>query len=615
MIEKPEEIANSIEDLAEEPPTRPVSPENVTGQEHILKVDTVQTLSNPSFVKKLLAPLIYPGGTKSRTARVLNIILLTLIAATVLVYFTMVIVPNPMVVFVTASIMLLIEVTSFVLLRLGQVRSSSIMFSMGLWLILVFISMSTGGVSNVPYVALVLMVTVAVLLFGGVAGFIYAIFNFVIGFVLLIMGVNGLAPTQSISFNLTGLWFSMNVIFLASAGLIYVANKGMDEAVKLAHYNERAQAVISRELFTMRTTLEQKVSRRTQELQKQTDYLQASIEVSRVLSSILDTDQLMQKTVDLIQEKFDLYYVGLFILDTSGKWAVLRSGTGLAGQAMLERNYRIKVSSGIIGWSILNAQPRVAFDMSDEDIHPTIPELPETSSEAAFPLRSRGKTLGALSIQSKQREEFGEMQLYMFQAIADQLAIALDNDNLLQESQKALAESQIAYGSVSREAWDKYIKSSYEQGFRYDQNALTSLKREPDVDGKWENEIRQVKESGQKMQVTVEDGSALILPLLVRDQVIGVINLFKDGKGQNWTGDEISLLETIIGQLGIALDGARLYLDTQRLASREQLTGEITSRIRETLDVETVLRTAAQEIQKSLGLPEVIISLGVPEGS
>jgi GAF domain-containing protein len=117
------------------------------------------------------------------------------------------------------------------------------------------------------------------------------------------------------------------------------------------------------------------------------------------------------------------------------------------------------------------------------------------------------------------------------------------------------------------------------------------------------------------MQVTVEDGSALILPLLVRDQVIGVINLFKDGKGQNWTGDEISLLETIIGQLGIALDGARLYLDTQRLASREQLTGEITSRIRETLDVETVLRTAAQEIQKSLGLPEVIISLGVPEGS
>jgi GAF domain-containing protein len=66
--------------------------------------------------------------------------------------------------------------------------------------------------------------------------------------------------------------------------------------------------------------------------------------------------------------------------------------------------------------------------------------------------------------------------------------------------------------------------------------------------------------------------------------------------------------------LGIALDGARLYLDAQRLAFREQLTGEITSRIRETLDIETVLRTAAQEIQKSLDLPEVVISLGRPEG-
>jgi len=616
MIENPEEITNSVEGLSEEPSAGTESVVDDTGQEQMLELEVDQIYpQKPSFVKKLLAPLIYPNEDKSRTARLLNIILLILIAATVLVYFTMVIVPNPMAIFVTASIMLLIEVTSFVLLRLGQVRSSSIMLSMGLWLILVFISMSTGGMSNVPYVALVLMVTIAVLLFGGVAGFIYAIFNFVIGFVLLIMGINGLSPNQSISFNLTSFWFSMNVIFLASAGLIFVANKGMEEAIKLARYNERAQAVISRELFTMRTSLEQQVTRRTQELQNRTDYLQASIEVSRVLSSILDTDQLMQETVDLIQEKFNLYYVGLFILDTSGEWAILRSGTGMAGKAMLERNYRIRVGSGIIGWSIVNAQPRVTLDVSEDDVRLATPELPETSSEAAFPLRSRGKVLGALSIQSEQPGAFGEMELHTFQALSDQLAIALDNANLLQESQKALAESQIAYGTVSREAWDEYLRSGHELGFRYDQKAVTPLQREPGADGKWENEIHQVKKSGQKLQVTVDDGSALFLPLLVRDQVIGVINLFKDGKGQSWADDEILLLETITGQLGIALDGARLYLDTQRLAFREQLTGEITSRIRETLDIETVLRTAAQEIQKSLGLPEVVISLGTPEGN
>jgi GAF domain-containing protein len=615
MINNLDEITNSAEGPSKEPFAWSESITDKGDQEQMLELDVDQeTPQKPSFVKMLIAPLIYPNGSKSRTARLLNIILLFLIAATVLVYFTMVIVPNPMAIFVTASIMLLIEVTSFVLLRLGQVRSSSIMLSMGLWLILVFISMSTGGMSNIPYIALVLMVTVAVLLFGGVAGFIYAIFNFVIGFVLLIMGINGLSPNQSISFNLTSFWFSMNVIFLASAGLIFVANKGMEEAIKLARTNERAQAVISRELYTMRISLEQQVSRRTQELQNRTNYLQTSIEISQVLSSILDTDQLMQETVNLIQEKFDLYYVGLFILDTSGEWAILRSGTGMAGKAMLERNYRIGVGSGIIGWSIINAQPRVSLVVSEDDVHLATPELPDTASEAAFPLRSRGNVLGALSIQSEQPGTFNEMQLNTFQALADQLAIALDNANLLQESQKALAESQIAYGTVSRQAWDEYLRRGYELGYRYDQKAITQLQREPDGNGKWEKEIHQVKKSGQRLQVTVEDGSALFLPLLVRDQVIGVINLFKDGKGQNWTDDEIALLETITGQLGIALDGARMYLDTQRLAFREQLTGEITSRIRETLDVETVLRTAAQEIQKTLDLHEVVISLGTPEG-
>ena len=76
-----------------------------------------------------------------------------------------------------------------------------------------------------------------------------------------------------------------------------------------------------------------------------------------------------------------------------------------------------------------------------------------------------------------------------------------------------------------------------------------------------------------------------------------------------WQEDEVELLETICEQLGVALDGARLYQEAQRLAYREQLTGEVTSRIRQTLDIQTVLRTAVEEIQRTLNLPEVMISL------
>jgi len=79
-----------------------------------------------------------------------------------------------------------------------------------------------------------------------------------------------------------------------------------------------------------------------------------------------------------------------------------------------------------------------------------------------------------------------------------------------------------------------------------------------------------------------------------------------------WSNDEIAVMENLSNQLSVALESARLYQDTQLRAAREQLTGEVTSRIRETLDIETILQTASDEIRKALNLPEVVIRLGEP---
>jgi GAF domain-containing protein len=109
----------------------------------------------------------------------------------------------------------------------------------------------------------------------------------------------------------------------------------------------------------------------------------------------------------------------------------------------------------------------------------------------------------------------------------------------------------------------------------------------------------------------------LFLPIPVRESQIGVISFAKeaadDAPPTPWSDDEIDLLQAVVEQMGVALDSARLYQDTQRVAMREQLTGEVTSRIRQTLDIQTVLRTAVEEIQRTLGLPEVVISLNAPE--
>jgi GAF domain-containing protein len=110
--------------------------------------------------------------------------------------------------------------------------------------------------------------------------------------------------------------------------------------------------------------------------------------------------------------------------------------------------------------------------------------------------------------------------------------------------------------------------------------------------------------------------TTLEIPIKVRGQVIGVIDVHRsDGEGE-WTQEQVTLLETLADQLGQALEAAQLYQDAQQLAAREQLTAEVTARMRETLDVDTVLQTAARELREALNLAEAEVRMGtgLPSG-
>ena len=113
--------------------------------------------------------------------------------------------------------------------------------------------------------------------------------------------------------------------------------------------------------------------------------------------------------------------------------------------------------------------------------------------------------------------------------------------------------------------------------------------------------------------VPEDDGAAqpaLAIPVMVRDQVVGVLGFRKEENSPDWTSEEINLLETLATQLGPAVEGAQLYMETQNRASREQLTGQIGARMRETLELEVVLQTAAREMREVLGLAEAEVRIG-----
>jgi PAS domain S-box-containing protein len=123
--------------------------------------------------------------------------------------------------------------------------------------------------------------------------------------------------------------------------------------------------------------------------------LQTSAEVSHAATAILSLDELLPRTVELVRDHFDLYYTGLFLVDETGQWAVLRAGTGEAGRQMMEQGHKLEVGgASMIGWCIANQQARIALDVGEEAVRFSNPLLPETRSELALPLVSRGKVIG-----------------------------------------------------------------------------------------------------------------------------------------------------------------------------------------------------------------------------
>jgi len=344
--------------------------------------------------------------------------------------------------------------------------------------------------------------------------------------------------------------------------------------------------------------LERRVAERTRGLM-------TAAEVSRTTTAVLDLNELLPQVVELMSERFDLYYVGLFLVDELGKHAVLRAGSGPAGAQMLAQGWRLEVGSdSMIGRCVATGRPDIQLDVGEAAVHFSNPYLPRTRSELALPLRAGGQILGAMTVQSEQEAFFADEDITVLQTVADQVANSVRNARLFQQLEDSLLAQQHAYGELTREAWKNLLLTQSDWGFLSDRQ---TTKPAGDM---WRPEMHTALRTGET--ATGETGNTLAIPLHVRDQVIGVVDGRKPD-GSAWTDDEIDLLSALTDQLNVALESARLYLDTQRHAAQEQLIGEVTSRIRESLDIETVLKTTASEIRQALDLDTLVIRLVAPE--
>jgi len=353
-------------------------------------------------------------------------------------------------------------------------------------------------------------------------------------------------------------------------------------------------------------TLEQQVAERTRGLQ-------TAAEVARATTSVLDPDVLLPQVVELVQERFNLYYVGLFLLDEERRFAVLRAGTGEAGRQMLAQKHKLEVGGeSMIGQCIANSRARIALDVGEEPHRFDNPLLPQTRSELALPLRSRGRVIGAMTVQSDRPAAFDEADIAVMQTMADQVAVALDNARLFAETQTTLAELEAVQRRYLGQAWTAYTAVRAVSGYEQSESGLVPL------GGEVLPEAHRAVAQGRALLLS-GDGEAgaggeaspsvLVAPILLRDRPLGAIGFRKVEGGQPWGSEEVALVETIAEQFALAADNLRLLDETQRRAARDRYVSEITSRLGELLDVDRVLQTAVREIGEALGLHDLIIQL------
>jgi len=198
--------------------------------------------------------------------------------------------------------------------------------------------------------------------------------------------------------------------------------------------DQLAVAIHNSNLHREKQTLLRQAERRTR-------LLQAANRVGKEATSILELDRLFPQTVDIICEAYGFYYAGIFLVDNSGEWAILRAGYGEAGKAMLAENYKLKVGPGsMIGACIAFGEARIALDVGEEKVHFKNPHLPHTRSEMALPLRYGKDVLGAVTVQSVEERAFSQDDITTLMTMAEHLAVAINNARALVALKQAHAE-------------------------------------------------------------------------------------------------------------------------------------------------------------------------------
>lgn len=342
-------------------------------------------------------------------------------------------------------------------------------------------------------------------------------------------------------------------------------------------------------LLGEKTQIEKNLQRSAEELENQLSKLHASAITVKEIARIQDVTELFSMTTRLISEKFGYYNVGLFILDEQKKTAFLQSSSSEAGKRLVGQSFRVETDRrSPIHLAVEQNRPALTSDdqlnfIRDEN-------FPFTRSRMVIPLSIRGNVIGLLDAHSDQPQAFNVRDADILQILANLTAVAFDNIRLTNETKSLLSQLETSTAIQTQRTWSK-LTSRNKPAYQYTPAGVRPVF------------------SPEKSK----DNDGLQIPLLLHGQSIGTIKLKRKGALTEWTEREQTLIEKIADQIALALENSRLVDEAQKSAMRDQMIANFSTHVRETLDIDSVIRTAAAEIRRVFDLKEAEISIGVSQ--
>ncbi len=514
---------------------------------------------------------------------------------------------NPLA-FVTLSITLLLAIISLFLIYRGSLLMAKLIVPLGLTLAVTIIAPQGNGLKSSAIVGFPVILIISAILLGKRALLLITPAAIIGMFVIAYADLSGKSnPTPA------GIEDAVIilVLLLSTAGIIHLLIQRLNDNIDRSRISEEKQKQENAKLNELQASLEARISQRTAELQqanqineRRVHQFQAVTEVTKIITSIQNLESLLPRIAEVISEQFDVYHTGIFLLDEKKEFAVLRASNSVGGKKMLARGHKLPIGqTGIVGFVTATGKPRIALDVGADTVFFNNPDLPNTRSEIALPLRYAGEIIGALDVQSTKASAFSQDDVDVLFTLADQVAVAINNTLITEELQIALHEAHASIRRSTLETWQILRSQKVNLGLELKESSVVQL------ENKLQGEhIQEAIQKGVTVSSNVKEQYRLAIPIRLRGNVVGVINI--GTRAQNkLSQDEVEIAESIAERLSLAIENANFLQSAQYRAEFERITTNITSHISSSTHIETILKTTAQELSRALDGSDVLVQI------